>query len=161
MLGGVTKPARVTGLLWWPRAAPRCFLGPVQLWSPAALQTFAVLTPELRSYGIPAGRELAGAGLSRVGVSGLPQLVHTHSRHPRAAGKQEERHKPIQAAGIAKGPALGCVCWGPGEKGGDGAQRLKPWDPPDLLLPRVLGTRPHALRDVLVWASAECDCVTP
>ena len=99
--------------------------------------------------------------MSGLGVLGLPQLMHTHYWHPRAAGKQEERGRLIQASGIAKGPVLGCVCWDPGEKGRDGAQRLKPWDPPDLLLPRVLGMRPHALRDVPVWASPECDCVTP
>lgn len=144
--------------------APVCspvLLGPAQLRSPAAFQALAVLTTELRSHGVPAGRELVGPGPSRVGVSGLPQLVYTHSRHPRTAGKQEEQSRPIHAARIAKGPALGCACWGTGEKGRDGAQHLKPWDPPDLLLPLVLGTRPHALRDVLVWALAECDRVIP
>lgn len=29
-------------------------LGPAQLWSPAGLQTLAVLTPELGSHGVPA-----------------------------------------------------------------------------------------------------------
>lgn len=61
-----------------------------------------------------AGRSLPEQG----GVSGLSQVMFTHSRHPRAAGKQEERSTPVQAAGIAKGPILGCARWGPGEKEG-------------------------------------------
>lgn len=136
MSGGVTKPAQVARLLWWPWAAPRCVWD--QLSCRALLSSRPGLCSSWRSD--PTGSLQAGSRpvLARAGggvEAPPPPLVHTQAWYPRPAGKQEEQSTPVQADGIAKGPVLGCMCWGSGEKGRDGAQRLKPWDPPDLLLP--------------------------
>lgn len=83
---------------------------------------------------------MSGPLLSRVGVLGLPCFGAQEFpalQGCREEGKAEQAHPGSR---IAKGPVLSlCVGpWGEREKGRDGA--LKPWDSPDLLLPRLLGT---------------------
>lgn len=103
-----------------------------------------------------AGRSLPERGW---GVGAPPAPVHTLPAPQRCREAGGAKHARPGSWDCERADAGLCTL-GPWGEAGDGAQRLEPWDPPDLLLPRVLGMRPHARRDVLAWASAERDCVT-
>lgn len=131
VLGGVTKPARVAGLLWWPWTAPQCF------WHQFSCRALLPSRPWLVSpqTSDPMGSLQSGSGWSRPKPGGCvgtpPARAHTLLA-PQGCREQEERSMPVQAAGIAKGPGAGLCVLGPWGEGGG-------WSP----VPEAMGpTRP-------------------
>lgn len=102
--------------------------------SPVQLQPLAVLTQT--SDPIKSLQAGAGPGPSGVGCWGSPSSCTPSSRLP---GSRRVKQARAHSQDCTRARAGLCVLglWGEGE---GWSQRLKPWDPPDLLLPRALGT---------------------